>query len=119
MTNLKFLSAVILIAAKDSVERENIGTVLISLDILFFVGSVIGTIMAIYILWHKIKEINRETARASGPSKIVPIISGNNEKVRKEDQSIGTLQELRKQYGASSEEYKAALSKIDMGSKNR
>ncbi len=50
---------------------------------------------------------------------IVPIISGNNEKVDKEDQSIETLQELRKQYGASSEEYKAALSKIDMGSKNK
>jgi len=117
ITNLKFLSAVILVVAKDSVERENIGTLLISLDILFFVGSVIGTIMAIYILWHKIKEINRETAGMRGPSKNVPIIPGNNEKVRKEDQSIGTLQELRKQYGASSEEYKAALSKIDMGSK--
>eukprot|EP00943_MAST-04B_sp_MAST-4B-sp1_P005244 g5244.t1 len=94
ITTLKFLSAVALIAARDSAERDSIGTLLIFLDLLFFIGSGIGTIIAIYLLWGKIKEIDGMKA------KVVP------------KTSVETLQELRMEYGAGSVEYKNAITKL-------
>ena len=97
ITSLKFLSAIVLVAAKDSTERESIGLLLIALDAVFFIGSILGTVIAIYILWDKIKEINKRTA------KIVPTTSNQQ-----------LLKEIRTKYGASSKEYKKALSGINV-----
>ena len=38
ITSLKFSSAVVLIAAKNSEERESIGSLLIAFDAVFFIG---------------------------------------------------------------------------------
>jgi hypothetical protein len=46
ITGLKFLSTVILLAAKKD-EVENIGSLLICLDLLFFLGSIVGSGVAI------------------------------------------------------------------------
>ena len=94
--SLKFSSAVVLIAAKNSEERESIGSFLIAFDAVFFIGSILGTVIAIYILWDKIKEINKRTA------KIVPT---SNQQL---------LKEIRTKYGASSKEYKEALSGMNV-----
>ena len=56
--------------------------------------------IAIYIFWSKIKEINK---RAATTAKIVPTRS---------DQQI--LKEVRVKYGASSKEYKEALSGMNV-----
>ena len=95
ITSLKFSSAVVLIAAKNSEERESIGSLLIAFDAVFFIGSILGTVIAIYILWDKIKAISKKTA------KIVPTTSNDNQQV---------LKEVRVKYGAASKEYKEALS---------
>ena len=76
ITSLKFLSAVILISARDDTEKENIGFLMICLDLIFFVGSIIGTILAIYLLWSKIKEIDnmhKTDALVNKKTKIVPL----------------------------------------------
>ena len=74
ITSIKFLSAIVLIAAKHPTERQSIGSLLIALDVVFFIGSITGTILAIYILWNKIKEISK---MKPGSSKIVPAGTDN------------------------------------------
>ncbi len=66
ITGLKFLSTVILLSAKED-EVESIGMLLICLDVIFFAGSLIGSLIAIYILWAKIKSIDN--------TKIIPVPS--------------------------------------------
>ena len=95
--SLKFLSAIVLVAAKDSTERESIGSLLIAFDAIFFISSILGTVIAIYILWDKIKAISKRTA------KIVPTPSNQQ-----------LLKEIRTKYGASSKEYKEALSGMNV-----
>merc|ERR1711918_116101 len=56
ITGLKFLSTVILLAARED-EVASLGILLIGLDVVFFVGSVIGSGMTIYLVWAKIKSI--------------------------------------------------------------
>ena len=102
ITSLKFSSAVVLIAAKNSEERESIGSLLIAFDAIFFISSILGTVIAIYIFWSKIKEINK---RAATTAKIVPTRS---------DQQLLILKEVRVKYGASSKEYKEALSGMNV-----
>ena len=69
------------------------GSLLVAFDAIFFIGSILGTVIAIYIFWDKIKEINKRTA------KIVPTTSNQQ-----------LLKGIRVKYGASSKEYKEALS---------
>eukprot|EP00944_MAST-04C_sp_MAST-4C-sp1_P013914 g13914.t1 len=88
ITGLKFLSSVVLLAAKGN-EVESIGYLLIGLDIFFFLGSIIISGIAIYLLWAKIKEIDK-TSTQIRPSLI-------------------TLQDLRLKHGAGSTEYKTAI----------
>ena len=102
ITSLKFLSAIVLIAAKQSTERQSIGSLLIALDAVFFLGSILGTIIAIYILWDKIKQINKTTP---GSSKIVPAAK---------EVDVNKLKDLRTRYGAGSKEYEEALSGISV-----
>ena len=106
ITSLKFSSAVLIIAAKNSKERESIGLLLIIFDAIFFIGSILGTIIAIYILWDQIKQISK-VKQVSGASKIVPMDSHsiNNEQI---------LKEIRVKHGASSKEYKEALSDMSV-----
>ena len=91
ITGLKFLSTVILMAANEN-EVESIGILLICLDLLFLLGSIIGSGIAIYLLWSKIKEIDS--------TKVVP-------------NSVETLKALRIKYGANSVEYKNAITKLN------
>merc|ERR1712146_569042 len=93
ITGLKFLSTVILMAAKGD-EVERIGILLICLDLLFFLGSFIGSGIAIYLLWSKIKEIDSVSA-----TRVVPA-------------STDTLREVRVKYGANSIEYKTEIEKM-------
>ena len=93
ITGLKFLSTVILLAAKED-EIESIGILLICLDLLFFLGSIIGSGVAIYLLWSTIKEIDSNTSR------VVPKMS------------VEALKDLRIKYGADSAEYKNAITKF-------
>ena len=71
-------------------------------DAIFFIGSILGTIIAIYILWDQIKQISK-VKQVSGASKIVPMDSHsiNNGQI---------LKEIRVKHGASSKGYKEALS---------
>ena len=57
ITGLKFLSAMILQAAKED-EVKSIGILLIGLDLFFFVGSLVGSGIAIYLVWAKIKSVD-------------------------------------------------------------
>ena len=49
-------------------EEEGIGTLMICLDLMFFIGSIVGTCIAIYLLWRKIKDIDKVER-----SKVVPV----------------------------------------------
>ena len=73
------------------------GSLLVAFDAIFFIGSILGTVIAIYIFWDKIKEINKRTA------KIVPTTSNQQ-----------LLKEVRIKYGAGSKEYKEALSGMNV-----
>ena len=101
ITSLKFSSAVVLIAAKNSEERESIGSLLIAFDAVFFIGSILGTVIAIYILWDKIKEIKKGTAKIVPTTPPPPPPTTSNQQL---------LKGVRVKYGASSKEYKEALS---------
>jgi hypothetical protein len=101
ITSLKFSSAVVLIAAKNSEERESIGSLLIAFDAVFFIGSILGTVIAIYILWDKIKEIKKRTAKIVPTTPPPPPPTTSNQQL---------LKGVRVKYGASSKEYKEALS---------
>jgi hypothetical protein len=59
---------------------------LIALDAVFFIGSILGTIIAIYILWDKIKQINKTKP---GSSKIVPAAK-NDEQLKVKSGSAQT-----------------------------
>ena len=58
ITGLKFLSTVILLAARED-EVASIGMLLIVLDVVFFVGSLVGSGIAIYLVWAKVKSIHK------------------------------------------------------------
>ena len=64
ITCLKFLSTVILLAARED-EIASIGMLLIVLDVVLFVGSLVGSGIAIYLVWAKIKSIDK--------TKIMPV----------------------------------------------
>ena len=74
ITCLKFLSTVILLAARED-EVGSIGMVLIGLDVLFFVGSLVGSGIAIYLVWAKIKSIDN--------TKIMPVAPPPTSKAEK------------------------------------
>ena len=78
ITSLKFTSAVVLTNARAD-EEEGIGTLMICLDLMFFIGSIVGTCIAIYLLWRKIKDIDKVER-----SKVVPVSMSNNSDSAKE-----------------------------------
>ena len=78
ITSLKFTSAVVLTNARAD-EEEGIGTLMICLDLMFFIGSIVGTCIAIYLLWRKIKDIDKVER-----SKVVPVSMSNDDDSAKE-----------------------------------
>ena len=72
-TLFKFLSAIVLISSSTSGERDSIGSLLIILDILFFVISVACLFGTLYVSLAKINQMHRESKdRKVVPVKIVP-----------------------------------------------
>jgi hypothetical protein len=59
ITSLKYLSVILLVTSKNSTEADNVGVLLISLDLAFFAGSIIASGIAIYIVWEKIHAISK------------------------------------------------------------
>ena len=108
ITSVKFSSATVIIAARNVKERESIGSLLIALDLVFFIGSILDTILAVYILWDTIKKIGKEKVYL-GASKVVPA------DIASKAEGKEMLKEVRIKYGAASKEYKEALN--DMRSK--
>ena len=92
ITGLKFLSTMILLAARED-EAASIGMLLIGLDVVFFVGSLIGSGIAIYLVWAKIKSIDKTKIMPVAP---LPPPTSKAEKAWRVEDAEGSLSNNQK-----------------------
>lgn len=122
ITSLKYLVAAFLLNYPTTIEnsenfdRASIGIFLICLDVVFFLGSTVIGAYAVYSLKATLQKIESEHKKINHKStSILPVASEENKKNTIENEissNLEMLQDIRRQFGADSSEYKLKLLEI-------
>ena len=128
VTSIKYMTASFLLYRENTVSVSTDGslygqgpeTILLGTDFAFFLCSIVGTLYAVYILNVRIRELKAQGRKKlhATKKKIKSSFKLHKKKLttvtpatRKEN--VAVLKNIRKEYGAQSEEYKNALTTLD------